>query len=457
MLSVSSRLAGRISKAMGGDEHAGFRAKLILQNPDAEYRKVITLVSSVTIVQDFLHSYMDQIAVSVQMTPEDYRAMYANSTNLEATLMLNPCDLRTRSQVADQPPIIFETRVLVDKLQDMDKIANPNLTADAKSGEAIAPYQHDILMTVDLQLMDKGCYDTRRVKLNATFTECDVESVIHWVGGHLGAEKCSVVPPDNKQTYKNLVVDPFKDISNIFPFLQARYGIYSKGLGYYYTDKTLYVYPAYDHDRNTSTISNICNIVGVTEPSFRGNHVYHNRVEDDIWIMSLHNSIDNISQRSSENAGNVTMSLNPETSLHKAAKLCGDGVLRRDSSDLTVIQAQNTKSNTTDKMLNANYQVSTSNVYAATSKMAAGDAVMLSSVWDLAMPKSITPGMHCVYHYDAHAGDFKVHTGRVLSVVYKGFSLKDTGDTANPILRFVADILAHLSPEQQSDPQTQFK
>lgn len=456
LINVSDRLAGRIHAAMSGKEDACYRATLILQNPDTEYKKKVTLVTGIQIVQDFIHNYMDQILVSITMTPNEYREMYSNATGLEATLTLDPCNAATRAENLEQDPIVFKCRVITDQLQDIDKVLPANLTVREEDAETRDPHQKDMLTTIDLHLIELECYDLRHVQMNSIFTECDIESVIHWAAANFGAETCVVIPPDNKQTYNNLVVPPMQDISSMYPFLQQRYGIYSKGLGYYFTEKTMYVYPAYDHELSTSTSQATCNIVGVPQSLFRGNGVYHNRVEDDIWLIALDAKLSNISQRSYENLGNVSVSLNPETALDNAAKLGGDGKLTRDNKDVTTVQSQNTAPNANAKMTNIKYETGRSNVYVATSRMAQGDAVLLNAMWDMAVPKSIKPGMNCQYHYDAAGGEFKTQPGRIMMVQYKAFPRKNTGDDDNPVLRFVANITAHLAPDQKSDAQSQF-
>ena len=85
--------------------------------------------------------------------------------------------------------------------------------------------------------------------LNYIGDETDVGTMLKFLISKTDIEGCIIDPPDNEDTYKNLIITPH-NINTAIKELQTRYGIYKNGLTCFYDPPVLYVLNKYslDHD-----------------------------------------------------------------------------------------------------------------------------------------------------------------------------------------------------------------
>lgn len=464
MLTKSSRqLEARIRKIQSSKYTGTFKPEAVIHNPDTGYRFNVRAVKSLTITQNFLTEYMDRISMIIEVRPKEYEHLRTNLNNLRCTLIIYPVNDQ-QNILYDFDPIIYKTRVLIPELEDLEKTVNSNFlesednaSKDDESADKVIgdkQYQQELYSPIEIQLVEPSAYELRHIQLNAIFTQTQLEPVIYWAGKNFGATSFKIVTPDNTTTYGNLPIPPMKDISNLIPFLQNRYGIYSKGVGYYFTNDTFYVYPVYSTEAKDTTTRTILHAVAVPSGMYHA-PVNYNFIDDDLWIIASKSKLNTTNTKASENAGTTTISLQADKQRDQEVTISKNGKIEYNNDDKVVIQMQNKGGLISGDMQNIKYTSSSTNIYNSTSQMAANDGTYLTFAWQNATLKHIEPGMHIVYHYDGKGGKYRIQEGTVLGVTYASEQVQ--GTLTSPSLRFNAIVIAKLSSDYSSDEEYQYR
>ena len=111
----------------------------------------------------------------------------------------------------------------------------------------------------------------------------------------------SLVAPDNVERNDHIVIPPTRDFSNIFAWLQAKYGVYMCGINHYFTGGMLYVYAPFD---TSPTTTNSITVLQAEQGMGSGSQTYSSISGNVLTIVtdSILHSHDN-SVSASENRG----------------------------------------------------------------------------------------------------------------------------------------------------------
>ena len=456
---ISRRLEQIVNKVLSSSVRCVFAPECIFINPNTGFKYRCRYLKSLDIIQNFTQNYIDNIQMSVDITPNEYQALLDNMQDLECVITLHPVNVDTQSVDTEQDPIILENmRVVMEDQTNLNKMYNANsLQKDddpngAESDGIMTPDKVLAQMEYHCNLMAKDAYTIRHVQLNSILTNTAMSDAVNWLACQFGAETNVIIPPDNQQVYDNLVIEPMKGIADLFGFIQQRYGIYSKGLGYYYTGNTLYVYPQYNTDEGCNTDKGILRIFNLPEGQYAGNDKYHYRNDDDIWIISNSSkSMKSLNTVGEENAGGTRVSMNPDNQRDFSVTIGDDGSITRDISKCaTVLQMTNKGGSMSSSSQNLKFEGQRSNIYLSTSEMAAMNGTILNCGWPCAYPMLIKPGQVLTYEYDDTDGTYTTQKGRIMACIYKS-STTPSSNTAVPWLKFDCYLSAFLDPEKQSD------
>lgn len=450
----SLRLQKKIEQALTGKDSCVFSPECILHNPNTEFKFTCRYLKGMAISQDFLGSYMTTIQITTDVMPKEQIEIIKNLQDMECTLILYPYNDKTLTMIYDQDPLIFHMRVMVDNQADLEKKYNINLLGNSEDDTYLTADQHSLVFPFTFHLIEPEAYDLRHVKLNSMFSSTTPEALLHWICQQFGAESVKIIPPDNTAKLENVVIPPMHDISSIFPYIQERYAIYSKGLGYYFENKTFHIFPAHDSKQETSPAIGALNIINAPEKYFLGLDRYHNKVDDDIFIASVTPvDIKPTNAEGTENLGNVHISTNADKLRDNFVNVSTDGKVTRGKDDISVVVLQNQAGNVKSDMQNVAFKGERTNVYSSTSEMAMINGTMLKTGWLRAYPMLIQPGHHVIYHFDAKKGIYKTQKGRVLRVFYGG--TLHTSESQKPWVSFNASIEIQLEADKQSEEETQ--
>lgn len=451
VVKVSSRLGNRVKQITSSNEPQQYQTDCVLHNPESEFKYKVRAVKSFNVTQGFDTDYMDTMFMTIEVTPDEYKALAKNFTGLRCTLILRPVTTQLHVRY-DIEPIIVDAVVLIPEMEDMEK----NLgAAFIESDGPKRAYQHDLYGPLEIQLVEPKAHELRHKQLVATFGDTTVEPILHWAAMQFGAESCKIKKPDNSTTYNNFIIPPMKDISNLFPFIQTRYGIYSKGLGYYFTKGVFYIYPIYDTEAaNDDVDSSTVHVIAATGSGLTGK-INHKFIDKDIWIVTSDLKTKSMNTMTSENYGTAMTSLKADTMRDQEVIRSPDGKITRNPDDILIIQQNNKGGRTSNNMQNMKYAESTSNAYVQTSEMARNDGTYGIFTWTSAFPWAFTPGQKVVVHYDGTASNYNVQKGTILNATYVSKSMKDSGLT-NPTLRFIATVTVKLDSDYQSGDNYQY-
>lgn len=456
-IDCSDRLQEKIRQAVLGKDCCVFRPECILNNPNTGFKYTARYVKGVNLVQEFVKQYMDQMQVEIEVTPREYEDLTKNLKDMELSLTLTPINPKTLREIYTQDPIIFKMKVVTEEQQDLEKKYHPNLFGDSSQEDETKSHmtqgQHSLTLPYTFYCVEPEAYELRHKQANAMATDADMNSTMSWLLQQFNASEIRMVPPNNEQKYQNLVLPPMQDISTILPYMQQRYGVYSKGLGYYFTNKIFYIFPIFDHDSSTSPTDYTLHIINAPEKYFLGLDRYHNKVDNEVFVASVSGvELSPLNLSGTENEGNTHISLNADQMRDMAAPVAQDGNVERQKNDITSVSLANSGGDARSDMQNIKYTGEHTNVYNSTSELAAMNGSLLATGWIRAMPRLIEPGMNVIYHYDSKGGVYQTQKGRILQVAYGG-QTHPSEDGKSGWISFNANLQAHIVPDNPSEAQ----
>lgn len=456
MLDRAGRLLGdKIYAALEkANESCVFKIECEVLNAATGYKFVPHRVIAFAIQQDFVNSYTDHTTMTIELMPVELQELLKNVQDLECVIKFTPIDGMSMSPIYEQEEIIYEKKIILPDMQDLEKKFNAGTYINTETKQYDTVKQQDIWIPLEMQLMDKDIYEIRHVQINAMFNDVTQEALLHWLGQQFKAKEVKCISPDNTRTFKNLIIPPMKDISTIFPYLQERYGVYSKGMGYYFMKGNLYCYPLWDTNMKTSPEDSVLHIYKGPEKYLLSMDRYHARIDKDVHIVSIAPvELSPQNQAGGENIGNVHMSTNAEAIYDQFAPINANGSITRDGSDITTVSLQNNAGNMTSNMQNVKFMGERTNLYQSTSEMASIDGTLAKIQWEVSYPHLVLPGQHVIYYYTGENNELKEVKGRVLAVSYLG-QLHPSNEL-QPWFHFQSVMMVKLEAEQQSEAEVQ--
>lgn len=446
----------KIMEGLSGNDACVFEPEIILSNPNSDFNLEITKIKGFAITCDYGASYCTAYQLNFEVELEEYLDVLKNMKDMEATITLYAWDPIYLEARRDQDPIVYNLKVLVEDQTDLDKQFNVNAFGDTEAtndGERdpMTPEQAAITIPVTLNLLEPEVFDIRHVQMNVQMTDVTLLDVLHWISQQFKAEQVNIAEVNNDKTFTNFVIPPTHDISTIFPFLQERYGLFSEGLGYYFENKTIYIYPLYNHNRDKSTEKGVVHIINAPPDYFLGLDRYHTKNDDDILIVSTTKKEQKALTTSGvENDGNVHISTNIDEVKDQFVQVQENGDVLMTKSPTTTIALGNTDANMQGDAQNVKFCGERSNIFTSTSTFASINGCAMSCGWLSAYPGLIKPGHICTYHYQKKQGEYHTQDGTILKVVYMGTPMQSVHGN-KPWLHFEAAIGMHLEPDKNEE------
>ena len=458
---TSTFLQKKLNIALSGVKSSIYEPTCTFVNGNTEYKKTWKTIEKLMIMQDFTGSFSDVIQGVLKLQPTELRELLQNMQDLQCFILLKPIRAYSFTYAANSEPLIITGRVLLDFKDDMDKMFTAQSFGQRNVRNENNPIQtpdqaafHSVL---NFHLVEGDVYTMRNTQMNCIIRDATPEKIIHWASERMGAEEVSAIPPDNTQNYSNFVIPPMKSVQDVFPYMQERCGVYSKGMGYYYTGKKMYVYPQSDQSQSTSPTQWVVHLINAPAGSLDDVHSYHNVVSDDkeIYIASsTQANAETKTTEATENNGNAHVSLQADRMQDNLFTKNSDGTVSRNESTVTSLSQQNTAGNMTQTTQRVVYDGESSNPYTTTSAMAAADATNLVTGWMHAVPRLLEPGQTIFYHFDGQNGEYKIQKGRLEKVAYES-TLHAASLGKQAWMSFAATLHVRLDPEYLSESETQ--
>jgi hypothetical protein len=378
----------------------------IYSEKDTKYAFFPIFINEMTITQNPAQSYMDDITVTVPLSASQYVRMYdLRDSGLMATLTI---EFITESGYRDntKDPYTRQYRVMMLDPQDIRKNLRDAYLLTIPDRE------------VTLRLIDKFGYDLRHIRVNGIWADTTLEDVIRHISSDkssgFGIDSIDIIPATNTHVYKQLVIPPTKGFEEVYDYLQSQWGVYGKGMEFFYTDKKLYVFEPYNNNPNAK---NMAIVYAAGENELPGLPSYHQVSKVGVSIVATGTSASaDLSQMGAENIGTSVSFLRSASVTDEYVKTTEEGSAINQNAAGVI---RNTEASTlAPGTSNMTHSTTTDNAFDLTSQMSKYNVVVVQATWKQAAPYTLRPGNPMKYVYD-HDSKLATATGILESVSYK--------------------------------------
>lgn len=216
-------------------------------------------VAALSVYRDYLNGIGDYLLSTIKLLPSQYRNILKDIHNIECSITYSVLS-NTNEKISKE---VIRYKAIYHNPDKSDVVANGGMNVGGLNQDLSG---HEF---IHFQLMDLSTEALRHGKVSGAYHNITTEEAILTLLGTLssniktrGQKSISViniVPPDNKQPYKDLVIPTGTHGHGVIGLLQNKFkGIYSKDAGCYiqrYKEKpTWFVYPLYDKELYTSKL-----------------------------------------------------------------------------------------------------------------------------------------------------------------------------------------------------------
>ena len=461
-------------------------------------------INSFRLMQDFHNSYMDDLELSVAFRAEQLLTLLYNSVNIRANVSF----WRMSSKGGDIEGQTVEP--MSDKETPVLEYAG-YLTLFKSKSDLLKKYPRETLVPSDPNIYDMSHQDSlfdnikfqlvtqleRALKtrqFSFMLRQARMQDIILLLLQRAEIKQVSLAAVDNQTIYDNFFFPPLQTFSTAMEFLQTYYGVYNKGLGYYYTQETMYVFPLYETKPTLPKAPNgVTHFYYIGEDTYRGLEYYHGYETIDREHENLHVAINtkltlvDVLQTGIEHNGELILAINNDrlpdfwayqaevpNSAKSEYKTLGQGplqVIRDANTQLLLLDDHNQRPGDPNQELRTELVYSNNNHYRIEERVHQYRRIIVNFVWHNAVPYSLKPGHRVFYHYDddlkdnflpemednGDTGIYSTKSGTVLAVNYE--FVRTVRDGNDIIFQCNADITLEVEtnlapPEQQVTQQT---
>lgn len=419
-------------------------------NPDVVVKPLS--LKAMNIIQDFENKFHESITAILNITAEEALLLVANPQDLRCSITFIHVEQHYYKDLENVDPEIKKYRVMITSPDDirksLQKVEFASQESNSVSGEKHTPDEvRSARYDLPVELMDEKLFELRTRPINAILQKATVTDAIHYAANLLEIKKVQMTTSDNTTQYNNIFIPPMQTLETLFDMFQKTYGIYSKGLGYFYFDDTLFVFDEFNTDPQSDLE---IDLYKVPKDEYPGCESYNCVDGSNLRIIILDDvNIKGASEIGTEKTGNYQITKRTDTTLDTDSQRKGkDATIRQ--NNMLAVSAENEYAATQGRV-SATYQQSSNNPLDLSSQMANGQCVVMGTKWRMAWPWLITPGTKVVYHYEEMSG-LKTITGIVSAIEYS-LSIIDT--TGGQIYHYAweAKFACRLSPNRQEDEQ----
>ena len=283
-----------------------------------------------------------------------------------------------------------------------------------------------------------------------------------------------MIEPDNKQVYQNMIIPPQQTFVTCMEFLQNYYGVYNKGISYYFTKDILYVFPTYETKPKTLDSAHF---YYAGADAVTGVELYHAYSEANMIhvVVSSTPVIRDLTDGGIENFGNTRLFQHSDRIVDLYSTIgegkgstvsrMGMGQLDLKEPNTSIFSLKDTDFGISKDAYNIVYK-HTSNLFREKSEIYSYMRSLIGIQWQNAYPDSFKPGHLIHYHYDgedmnrrtdsdeldyADSAEYMTRDGVCEQVTYTFKPVQGGGTTTKMWHSCVADIV--LSVEYEPAPE----
>ena len=403
------------------------KAKFFNTNGGTSFSFSPLKIDRITIDQDFIGKYADEIDLEAVISPKDYALLQDQGQDLLCLLTITYVD-GGGNPVYNPAPIQTQYNVIINNAKDIRK-AVPDVHQYTQPQ-----------FPLSVRLVEKAVYNLRQTKHNAIYPKANMTQVIHAITQAFGVNKLQLTPVDNTHTFDHVVIPSFQSISTVFNYLHNEHGVYHKGISGYVTGGTMFVYPPLE---TAPTYDKTVSFYQVSKGMYAGVNAFH-QIEGKSLSVVINNEVTShdLSVAGSENVGTGFI-------FTRASRLT-DGFTTIDSKqgaqfteNPALAFIANTARTVVKDVNNLFHIKATDNPMPAMSHVMAHQASLMQVNWMNADPFQLDPGHAVNYYYDQNGSMIK-KTGIVehAKFVISNIKKKDADD----IFGAVGALVLRVSP-----------
>ena len=368
-----------------------------------------------TIYQDFVKNYADVVKLFFSVSLKDYVKLVDLYQDLRCNIvMINNYDSKLHPK-KETDPWKIDKKVIFEVKDDLYK--SYHKSAIIHDDQLIKTEAHvSQRITVHSELVDDVVFDARKYMFNIICRDTKIEHLLHLLIGFIGPEKKCIFKPNNEKVYQNLVIPGMLTLKDALNYIDKRYGgIYDYGLGYYWSEDTVYIYPLYSFEPEMSPY--IVNFYFVGENNIAGGSNYHIFKNQCYHVLTANKPRSTqLIDKAAENIGNGYMIQRSGLLFNKWTEqdeldfvVIKDGILRMQTVNQNTVSAfsHNLKFVYGDDMISE-----------CMTNLAMMNGTVTTFDWEHAVPFIVKPGWKMIYHYDSE-DTYSMKSGSCLSAFYK--------------------------------------
>lgn len=403
--------------------------KSILQDKSTNVNKISAVLYSVsdptftltledielTIHQDHVRKYTDVIKLFFTLSLKDYIKIISVYQDLRCNIfILNHYD-NSLNKRTEKPGIKLDKKVIFETKDDLFKTYHKSdIISDDKIVRTEA--QNSQRVPVHAELIDDILFDARKFEFNMICRNTDVEHVLHLITGLLQPKFKCILKPDNETIFPNFPIPGMKNLSETFKFIDQQCGgIYDAGLGYYWTEDTLFIYPLYNFEPEISPY--IVHFYFVGENSLTGGGNFHTYKNDCYHVITNKKPTSTqLMEQSAENIGNGFL-------IQRNSLLFDKWRVQEESEFVVIpdgiIRMQVDNSNTMSAFShNMKFVYGEENLADCKASLAMMNGTVTKIEWEHAVPFIVKPGWKIMYHYDGEE-TYEIKSGCCIGASYR--------------------------------------
>lgn len=428
---ISDSLRKKIEETLKESVPGVTRIDASIFNPKTNEEIKIDFIDKLDILQDFENDYSDNIVINFKLSPDDYLKI-KDEKDLFINLIFNKID-KNGNTIPEYKPEKRKYSLLFTEKSDIEKLANPNdifSTIKNVINEALNSAQIDL----EAQLVEKEFIDIKKKQTKFIASNISMKDCILYFLSLIGVEKCFIDEVGiNPKTYGNVIIPPFQNMKTFFKFIQERYGVYKEGLGFYYTEKTVYVYPLYSFKHKSE--NGLVNIYK-TVNNYLGLDAYVRQYEgkNDLDMVSVsENSSFKLEDKGVENIGNSFFYVDGSTYMDSFT----NSATGTEINPFLTQAKMFSKDSVTENSFYGEYKGVKRNIYPEESMIARYSAEYTEVTVFRSIPFMFLPHMNFLYHYSGKE-KYKTQRGSIMKAIYSFAPDGEGGDTTfNCICNFI--------------------
>lgn len=386
-------------------------------NPNANDIVSPKYIKNLAIFQDYRNHVTDVMTITMDLTPLEFIHLYTMYEDLTCKLTAFAFSEAWKA-LELYPAWEFTYKALILGMEDILKQININEIMPTENNP-IGDSTQSVTLPIAFQLVSEDVYEHIKSSVNFTIKNATIKQLIYAVANTIGIDNVYMpVEPDNTQVYPQLTIPPVQNLATVYPEIQKTYGIYRDGLGYYYANGRLYLYPAYrvNPENDYSPIANfykipdkeLSGLYGYTSMDANGNlHV----------VSNLPVSMKDTAAESVENVGNHIVTLNTDKVLDLNRTVHGGNNNSSFEEDNLIHLTMDGVRGNTKNMSVFKYVKGTNNAYEMSSNLMEQNFTQIEITWNNPLPYTLRPGQQVIYHYEDDLG-YKTKKGILVGVSY---------------------------------------